>query len=207
MGVVAALLVSTGHPTQTGDKLPIPLWVAVLAASVIALGTLSGGWRIVRTMGLRTTRLRPVSGFSAETGAAIALFGSTPNGAPVSTTHTVAGAVSGVGTANRGTTTNWSVFGRMAVAWLVTMPFAGLVGYLVWHLAMLSNRPASVVIMTVIVVGLVAILAVAIRPTSRSDAFRPDRKPEKVPSRLPPPADHVLGRAVDGVRRAAPTAG
>jgi phosphate/sulfate permease len=80
--------------------------MAVPAAGVIALGTLSGGWRIVRTMGPRITRLRPVSGFSAEAGAAIALFGSTAIGAPVSTTHTVAGAVSGVvGVTNRGTTT------------------------------------------------------------------------------------------------------
>ena len=114
-------------------------------------------------MGLRITRLRPVSGFSAETGAAIALFGSTAIGAPVSTTHTVAGAVSGVGAANRGTATNWSVFGRMAVAWLVTLPFAGVVGFLIWHLATLSNRTASVVIMTAIVVTLAAVLAVAVR--------------------------------------------
>jgi len=103
-------------------------------------------------MGLRIARLRPVSEFSDETGAAIALFGSTAIGAPVSTTHTVAGAVSGVGVANRGTTTTWSVFGRMAVAWLVTLPFAGVVAFLVWHLATLSNRAASAVIMAAIVI-------------------------------------------------------
>ncbi|WP_267626164.1 inorganic phosphate transporter [Gordonia sputi] len=90
MGVVAGLLVSTGHLTQTGSSLPVPDWVALGCYLFIALGTLSGGWRIVRTMGTGITRLRPVSGFCAETGAAIALFGSTALGAPVSTTHTVA---------------------------------------------------------------------------------------------------------------------
>ena len=163
MGVVAALLVSTGHLSAHGDKLPIPLWVVLAAEAAIALGTLSGGWRIVRTMGMRITRLRPVSGFSAETGAAIALFGSTFLGAPVSTTHTVAGAITGVGTTNRSTTVNWGVFGRMALAWLVTMPFAALVAAGAYVLSTLPSRPLSVAVMTVILLVLLGLLVVAIR--------------------------------------------
>jgi len=163
MGVVAALLVSTGHLSAHGDKLPIPLWVVLAAEAAIALGTLSGGWRIVRTMGMRITQLRPVSGFSAETGAAIALFGSTFLGAPVSTTHTVAGAITGVGTTNRSTTVNWGVFGRVALAWLVTMPFAALVAAGAYVLSTLPSRPLSVAVMTVILLVLLGLLVVAIR--------------------------------------------
>jgi PiT family inorganic phosphate transporter len=163
MGVVAALLVSTGHLTAHGDKLPIPLWVVLAAEAAIALGTLSGGWRIVRTMGMRITQLRPVSGFSAETGAAIALFASTALGAPVSTTHTVAGAITGVGTTNRATTVNWGVFGRVALAWLVTMPFAALVAAGAYALSTWPGRPVSIAIMTVVMVGLVVLLSIAIR--------------------------------------------
>jgi PiT family inorganic phosphate transporter len=163
MGVIAALLVSTGHLTAHGDKLPIPLWVVLAAEAAIALGTLSGGWRIVRTMGMRITQLRPVSGFSAETGAAIALFGSTFLGAPVSTTHTVAGAITGVGTTNRATTVNWGVFGRVALAWLVTMPFAALVAAGAYALSTLPSRAASVAVMAVVLLVLLALLVLAVR--------------------------------------------
>ncbi|HEV7907759.1 MAG TPA: anion permease [Pseudonocardiaceae bacterium] len=163
MGVIAALLVSTGHLQATGDELPIPLWVGLAASAAIALGTLSGGWRIVRTMGTRITRLRPVSGFAAETGAAVALFGSTAIGAPVSTTHTVAGAITGVGVANRGTEVDWRVFGRVALAWLVTIPVAALVAAAAYLLSTLPARTASIVIMSLVVIGLLALLVVAVR--------------------------------------------
>lgn len=113
MGVVAARLVSTGH-----------LQVVVLAYAAIAAGTLSGGWRIVRTRGSAITRLWPVRRFAAETAAAVAVFGSTAVDAQVSTTHPVAGAITGVGTADRGATVHWSMLGRLAVAWLVTPPAA-----------------------------------------------------------------------------------
>jgi PiT family inorganic phosphate transporter len=162
MGVVAALLVSTGHLHSHGDKLPIPWWVILAAEAAIAVGTLSGGWRIVRTMGVRITQLRPVSGFSAETGAAIALFSSTAMGAPVSTTHTVAGAITGVGTTNRGTTVNWSVFGRVALAWLVTMPFAGVVGALVYWLTTAPSPAVSIVLMAVVLAVLISLLGLAL---------------------------------------------
>lgn len=102
MGVIAALLVATGHLQARGEKLPIPLWVVLAAHSAIALGTISGGWRIVHTLGKRITELRPARGMAAATGAAIALFGSTALGAPVSTTHTVAGRSPAWGRSPRG---------------------------------------------------------------------------------------------------------
>jgi inorganic phosphate transporter, PiT family len=112
----------------------------------------------------------------------------------VSTTHTVAGAVSGVGVTNRGTTTNWSIFGRMAVAWLVTLLFAGVVSYLVWHLAALSDRRLSVVIMTVIVVALVATLVVAIRRAPKAaDIDAETRQEEEVEIPLRPGAGTMIG--------------
>jgi PiT family inorganic phosphate transporter len=163
MGVIAALLVATGHAAASGDNLPIPLWVVLLAETAIALGTVSGGWRIVRTMGTRITQLRPVSGFAAETGAAIALFGSTAFGAPVSTTHTVAGAIAGVGSENRASSVNWSVFGRVAIAWLVTMPVAGIVAALAYWGATLPPEPYNIVLMTLILVTLAGLLIVAVR--------------------------------------------
>jgi inorganic phosphate transporter, PiT family len=138
MGVIAALLVATGHQHASGDKLPIPLWVVLAAHTAIALGTISGGWRIVHTMGQRITELRPARGMAAETGAAVALFGSTALGAPVSTTQTVAGAVTGVGAVTKGVPVNWSVFGQMALAWVVTIPAAALAAAGVFALTQLA---------------------------------------------------------------------
>jgi PiT family inorganic phosphate transporter len=177
MGIIAALLVSTGHLSAHGTTLPIPLWVGLAAATAIALGTMSGGWRIVRTMGARITRLRPVSGFSAETGAAVALLTSTALGAPVSTTHTVAGAITGVGTTNRATTVNWSVFGRVALAWLVTLPFAGLVGAVTYKLTTLPSHLISGLIMGTVLTGLATLLVVAVRRAPTAADVETDFQP------------------------------
>jgi inorganic phosphate transporter, PiT family len=163
MGVIAALLVATERLQPDGDTLPIPLWVVLSAEAAIALGTVSGGWRIVRTMGTRITQLRPISGFAAETGAALALFGSTALGAPVSTTHTVAGAIAGVGSQNRAAGVNWSIFGRVAIAWLVTMPVAALVAALAYWGATLPPEPYNIVLMSLALVTLVGLLVVAVR--------------------------------------------
>jgi PiT family inorganic phosphate transporter len=144
MGVIAALLVSSGHLAPLPDgTLPVPGWVVIAAYCAIAAGTSSGGWRIVRTMGQGITQLRPVSGFAAETAAAVAIFGSTALGAPVSTTHTVAGAVTGVGSANAGATVNWKVFGRLVIAWVVTMPAAALVAAATSLLSTRLPRPVA----------------------------------------------------------------
>jgi PiT family inorganic phosphate transporter len=169
MGVVAALLVATGHLTAPAGNLPIPLWVVLAAESAIALGTVSGGWRIVRTMGTRITQLRPVSGFAAETGAAIAMFGSTAFGAPVSTTHTVAGAIAGAGAGNRAASVNWSVFGRVALAWLVTMPVAALTAALLYWGATGPPEPYNIVLMALILVTLASLLVVAVRRTPSAE--------------------------------------
>jgi len=122
MGVVTALLVSTGYLT----KFSVPLWVAVLANSSIALGTLFGGWRIVRTMGFRVTKLDPVHGFAAETTAAGVIIGSSLLGIPVSTTHCVTGSIMGVGATKRLSAVRWGVARRIAWAWVVTIPLAAI---------------------------------------------------------------------------------
>jgi PiT family inorganic phosphate transporter len=174
MGVIAALLVSTGHLQAGADgKLPIPLWVVLIAYAAIAAGTMSGGWRIVRTMGSNITQLRPVSGFAAETAAAVAIFGSTALGAPVSTTHTVAGAITGVGATNRGATVHWSVFGRLTIAWLITMPAAGIVAALAYWMTTGLPHPVSAVLVTLVLVVLVGALVLALRSAPKAGDVAP----------------------------------
>jgi inorganic phosphate transporter, PiT family len=177
MGVIAALLVATGHLAGGGDKLQIPLWVVLAAHSAIALGTISGGWRIVETMGMRITRLLPARGVAAETAAAIALFGSTALGAPVSTTHTVAGSVTGVGTVTRGVPVNWSVFGQMALAWVVTIPAAALLAAGVYGVTQLDSPGAAAVLLGIFGAALLTALAFGLRRTARSAHFEADRAP------------------------------
>ncbi|MDE3052330.1 MAG: inorganic phosphate transporter [Gemmatimonadota bacterium] len=144
MGIVVALLVSV-HPVfanQPGilhhlyltDANTIPLWVEVIAYTSISLGTLFGGWRIVHTMGSRITKLRPVGGFCAETGGAMAILLATRFGIPVSTTHTITGSIVGVGATHRLSAVRWGIAGRIVWAWILTIPAAGAlsaVGYIV----------------------------------------------------------------------------
>lgn len=138
MGIIAALLVATGHLTQTGKDLPIGLhenvWIVLIAHSAIALGTLSGGWRIVKTLGSKITKLKPVGGFSAETAAATALFTATGLGIPVSTTHTITGAIIGVGSTQRLSAVRWGVAGKIVWAWVLTIPSAGLIAAAAYQL-------------------------------------------------------------------------
>ncbi|MFL5582524.1 MAG: inorganic phosphate transporter, partial [Gemmatimonadaceae bacterium] len=108
------------------DFRTIPYWVEIGAYSMISLGTLFGGWRIVHTMGSRITRLRPVGGFAAETGGALSIFLATNLGIPVSTTHTITGAIVGVGATNRLSAVRWGVAGRIVWAWLFTIPAAAI---------------------------------------------------------------------------------
>ena len=192
MGVIAALLVSSGHLAPHPDgSLPIPDWVVIAAYLAIAAGTLSGGWRIVRTMGQGITHLRPVSGFAAETAAAAAIFGSTALGAPVSTTHTVAGAVTGVGATNTGATVNWKVFGRLVIAWIVTMPATALVAAIAQLLSTRLPRPVAIPVMTVLMLVLVGALVVALRRAPKAADVEPDRD-EEVPVGLRPGAGSVI---------------
>jgi len=119
MGIIASLIFSAG---MLGEKFYIPLWVVLSCHAAIAAGTLCGGWRIVKTMGQKITKLRPVDGFCAETGAAITLFLSTFLGIPVSTTHTITGAITGVGSMKRMTAVRWGVAGQIVWAWIFTIP-------------------------------------------------------------------------------------
>ena len=124
-GIITALLYSTGY--LKGD-FHVPLWVVVASYGAIGLGTLSGGWRIVETMGMRITRLQPVGGFCAEAAGALTLFGASALGVPVSTTHTITGAIvgSGVSAYRRLSAVKWGVASRIVWAWIVTMPAAAL---------------------------------------------------------------------------------
>ena len=124
MGIIALLLYAQGY---LGGEFHVPLWVVLACHGAIALGTLSGGWRIVHTMGSKITRLNPMQGFCAETGGAITLFAATFAGVPVSTTHTITGAIVGVGAARRTSAVRWSVASSIVVAWVLTLPAAGLV--------------------------------------------------------------------------------
>jgi PiT family inorganic phosphate transporter len=129
MGIIAVLLYahSGGH-----HGFQIPLWVVLSCQTAMALGTLFGGWRIVHTMGSKITRLTPMQGFCAETGGAITLFMFTHIGIPVSTTHTITGAIVGVGAARRMTAVRWGVARRIVVAWVITMPMAGVMAALAY---------------------------------------------------------------------------
>ena len=123
MGIIAVLLYSQG---LLGDTFHIPLWVILTCQAAMALGTLVGGWRIVRTMGSRITRLHPVQGFCAETGGAMTLFLATYFGVPVSTTHTITGAIIGVGAARKTAGVRWNVASDVVLAWIITLPAAAL---------------------------------------------------------------------------------
>jgi PiT family inorganic phosphate transporter len=132
MGIIAALLYAQGH---LGEAFHVPLWVVLACQAAMALGTLMGGWRIVRTMGAKITRLTPMQGFCAETGGAATLFLATWLGVPVSTTHTITGAIIGVGAARRVSAVRWNIASSIVVAWVVTMPAAGLVAAAFYALA------------------------------------------------------------------------
>jgi PiT family inorganic phosphate transporter len=134
MGIIAGLLFAQGH---LGPDFYVPFWVVITCQAAMGLGTLFGGWRIVRTMGSKITRLTPMQGFCAETGGAATLFAATWLGIPVSTTHTITGAIVGVGAARRVSAVRWNVATNIVLAWIVTMPAAALVAALFHILAAL----------------------------------------------------------------------
>jgi PiT family inorganic phosphate transporter len=124
MGVILALLIATG---EVGKNADVPLWVVLSAHTAIALGTLTGGWRIVKTMGTKLTRIKPVGGVCAEGAAAGMLFFTSAQGIPVSTTHTITGGIVGVGASQRLSAVRWGVAGRVVWAWIFTIPGAAIV--------------------------------------------------------------------------------
>ncbi len=142
MGIITIALVAGGYMQMApGGKLPdVPLWVVLAAHAAIALGTLSGGWRIVKTMGTKIVKLQPVGGFCAETAGAITLFGATAAGIPVSTTHTITGSIVGVGSAKRFSAVKWGVAGRIVWAWVLTIPMAAIIAGLSYGFILLIEK-------------------------------------------------------------------
>ncbi len=134
MGIITGLLVASGR-LKTFD---IPLWVILVSHAAIAFGTMFGGWRIVKTMGTKITKLQPFGGFCAETAGAVTLIGATLGGIPVSTTHTITGAIVGVGATRRFSAVKWGVAGRIVWAWIVTIPIAALVAAATYLLGQVS---------------------------------------------------------------------
>jgi PiT family inorganic phosphate transporter len=182
MGIIAVLLYSQGY---LGSQFHIPFWVVMACQAAIALGTLAGGWRIVKTMGSRITRLTPMQGFCAETGGSIMLFAATEFGIPVSTTHTITGCIVGVGAAKKMSAVRWTVAREIVTAWIVTIPASGFVAALFYYaVAIFSGGAitflyiltfATVATLFVIPVALVSwLLLRVIRTTAR--AVRPPEK-------------------------------
>ncbi len=136
MGIIAVLLFSQGY---LGNQFYVPFWVVITCQAMMGLGTLMGGWRIVKTMGSRITRLTPMQGFCAETGGAATLFAATALGIPVSTTHTITGAIVGVGAARRVSAVRWNIASSIVVAWIITIPASAFIAAVTyWVVAVLK---------------------------------------------------------------------
>jgi PiT family inorganic phosphate transporter len=146
MGIITIALVAGGFlQMDPGGKLPdVPLWVVLSAHAAIGLGTLSGGWRIVKTMGTKIVKLQPVQGFCAETAGAMTLFGATHFGIPVSTTHTITGSIVGVGSAKRFSAVKWGVAGRIVWAWVLTIPAAALIAAASYGVILLIEKALGI---------------------------------------------------------------
>jgi PiT family inorganic phosphate transporter len=129
MGIIAILLFSAGY---LGPDFYVPFWVILAPHAAIGLGTLAGGWRIVRTIGMRLTKLKPVGGFCAETAGAFMLIGTAVGGIPVSTTHTITGSIMGVGATQRLSAVSCGLAGRIVWSWILTIPIAALLSALTW---------------------------------------------------------------------------
>jgi PiT family inorganic phosphate transporter len=130
MGIITLALVAGGVLAEPA----VPLWVILVAASAISLGTAAGGWRIIKTMGQRVVKLDPVHGFAAETTAATIIFGASHFGMPVSTTHVISSAIIGVGSSDRLSAVRWGVAGNIVIAWVLTIPASGTVAWLAWEI-------------------------------------------------------------------------
>jgi len=135
MGIIAGLLFSAGY---LGTEFHIPLWIVLACHATIALGTMSGGWRIVKTMGNKLSKLRPVDGFCAEFGASMVLFGASAIGVPISTTHTITGAIVGVGTLKGIRAVKWGIAGQIVWAWIFTIPAAAIISAACYKLAIMA---------------------------------------------------------------------
>ncbi|MDY0004088.1 MAG: inorganic phosphate transporter [Polyangia bacterium] len=140
MGIIAVLLFSTGY---LGDEFYVPLWVMLTCGLAISLGTLMGGWKVIETLGMKMTKLRPVHGFSAETAAAVSILVSTAGGVPVSTTHTITGAIIGVGSTMTLSAVRWGLAFRIVLAWILTIPSTALVAAGTYYLVRILPLPGQ----------------------------------------------------------------
>jgi PiT family inorganic phosphate transporter len=131
MGIISILLFSGGY---LGKEFYVPLWVIIASYTVIAAGTLTGGWKVIRTMGMRLTKLKPIGGFCAESAGAVVLLGTAAAGIPVSTTHTIAGAIMGVGSIKRLSAVRWGIAGKIVWAWVLTIPLSALCSAAVYEI-------------------------------------------------------------------------
>jgi PiT family inorganic phosphate transporter len=182
MGIISALLVGAGYlKLEANGDLPVPPWVVVAAYSAISLGTLVGGWRIVKTLGQRITALKPVGGFSAETAAAISLYLATHLGIPVSTTHTITGAIVGVGSTRRLSAVRWGIAGRIVWAWVLTIPAAAAIAAVTYAITVSPFALAALVLAAAAVV--VAVVVAGRRPSRRAPAPTEPKEPVE-------PAEH-----------------
>jgi PiT family inorganic phosphate transporter len=136
MGIIWVALIVTGQATKTD---PIALWIVLSCHAAIALGTMFGGWRIVKTMGQRITKLKPFEGFCAESAGALTLFGATAMGIPVSTTHTITGAIIGAGARKGVSAVKWGVTTKIFWAWILTIPVSAIIGATVYGILQLLN--------------------------------------------------------------------
>ena len=141
MGVIALALISTGH--LSAAHFTVPVWVKLICATAMALGTASGGWRIINTMGNRITTVESPQGFSAESSSAATILASSYYGYPLSTTQVVSGGVMGAGLGKRGGVVHWPVVGQMVTAWVITLPSAALVGATAWNISDLFGRNSN----------------------------------------------------------------
>jgi PiT family inorganic phosphate transporter len=160
MGIIAALLVGAGYLQVGPDgELPIPLWIVLSAHAAIAAGTLTGGWRIVKTLGHRITALKPPGGFAAESAAAISLYIATFGGIPVSTTHTITGAIVGAGASRRLSAVRWGVARRVVFAWIITIPAAGLIAAASYWIVAMDNHFIAGAVIVVLLAAALAVIA------------------------------------------------
>jgi PiT family inorganic phosphate transporter len=178
MGIIFALLIAAGRATPTSE---VPLWVVLSAHTAIGLGTLRGGWRIVKTMGSKITRLQPVGGFAAESAAAATLFFTSGAGIPVSTTHTITGAIVGVGSTRRLSAVRWGVAGRIVWAWVLTIPAAAAIAAVTYAITVSPFALAALVLAAAAVV--VAVVVAGRRPSRRAPAPTEPKEPVE-------PAEH-----------------
>jgi inorganic phosphate transporter, PiT family len=154
MGVIALALVSTGHLSVA--HFTVPIWVKLICATAMALGTASGGWRIINTMGNRITSIESPQGFSAESSSAATILASSFYGYPLSTTQVVSGGVMGAGLGKQGGVVHWPVVGQMVTAWVITLPSAGIVAFAAWHISDLfgNNSTAGAIVIAVLAMAI-----------------------------------------------------